>query len=241
MSKRTSAKKSVSKRGPVKRSVAKRGSAKEKSLSGAELEAALREHLAKALGTTNPDVQDRLINHALNTLWRPAGLSKAEVMIQAASLASMLKEIKPQDGLEGMLAVQMLGAHNAAMECLRRAMLKEQSFEGREQNLKHSAKFMSLFNQQLGALNKHRGKGQQKITIEHVNVAPGAQAIVGHIEASAAGSKEEIKNEAPRSLAYDPGETLDLPVKRDEAVKLVTRGEAQTIKGRQRNAFKSSS
>jgi hypothetical protein len=30
-----------------------------------------------------------------------------------------------------MLAAQMIGAHNAAMECHRRAMLPEQTFMGR--------------------------------------------------------------------------------------------------------------
>ena len=35
----------------------------------------------------------------------------------------------------------------------------------------------------MDTLNKHRGKGQQKITVKHVNVAAGGQAIVGNIEA----------------------------------------------------------
>ena len=34
----------------------------------------------------------------------------------------------------------------------------------------------------LDALNKHRGKGQQKVTVEHIHVAAGAQAIVGNVE-----------------------------------------------------------
>ena len=33
----------------------------------------------------------------------------------------------------------------------------------------------------LEALNKHRGKGQQKVTVEHVHVHQGGQAIVGRI------------------------------------------------------------
>jgi hypothetical protein len=42
---------------------------------------------------------------------------------------------------------------------------------------------MALYAQQVAALNKHRGKGQQKVTVEHVYVAPGGQAIVGNVEA----------------------------------------------------------
>jgi hypothetical protein len=35
----------------------------------------------------------------------------------------------------------------------------------------------------LDALNRHRGKGQQKVTVEHVHVHSGGQAIVGTVEA----------------------------------------------------------
>ena len=40
---------------------------------------------------------------------------------------------------------------------------------------------MALYAKQLDTLNKHRGKGQQKVTVEYVNVAAGGQAIVGNI------------------------------------------------------------
>ena len=46
-----------------------------------------------------------------------------------------MRGIKPADEIEGMLAVQMIAAHNASMECYRRAMIEEQSFEGRKENL----------------------------------------------------------------------------------------------------------
>ena len=41
-----------------------------------------------------------------------------------------------------------------------------------------------LYTRQLEALDKHRGKGQQKITVEHVNVHAGGQAVVGTVETS---------------------------------------------------------
>jgi hypothetical protein len=43
--------------------------------------------------------------------------------------------IGPKDELEGMMASQLIAAHNAAMECYRRAMIGEQTFEGRQENL----------------------------------------------------------------------------------------------------------
>jgi hypothetical protein len=83
-----------------------------------------------------------------------------------------------------MLAVQMVGTHSAALECLRRAAIPDQSFEGRNKALTLAQKLMSLYANQMAALDKHRGKGQQKVIVEHVNVEAGGQAIVGNVEAS---------------------------------------------------------
>ena len=93
-----------------------------------------------------------------------------------------LKGIAPQDELEGMMAAQLLAAHHAAMECYRRAMIGEQTFEGRCENLNQANKLSRTWASLLDALNKHRGKGQQKVTVEHVNVHSGGQAVVGTVE-----------------------------------------------------------
>jgi len=81
-----------------------------------------------------------------------------------------------------MLAAQTVGTHTAALDYLRRAALHGQSFEARDLNLKHAQKPMSLYAQQIAALNEHRGRGQQKVTVEHVHVHSGGQAIVGNVE-----------------------------------------------------------
>jgi hypothetical protein len=51
----------------------------------------------------------------------------------AAQLVACRSGIGPKDELEGMMAAQLIAAHNAAMECYRRAMISEQSFEGRRE------------------------------------------------------------------------------------------------------------
>jgi hypothetical protein len=38
---------------------------------------------------------------------------------------------------------------------------------------------MALYAKQLETLDKHRGKGQQHVVVEHVSVAAGGQAFVG--------------------------------------------------------------
>ena len=51
--------------------------------------------------------------------------------------------IHPRDELEGMMAAQLIASHTAAMECYRRAMIGEQSFEGRRENLSQANKLSS--------------------------------------------------------------------------------------------------
>ncbi len=141
------------------------------------------EIIKEATGTDNPELQERLINQVCENLWVPDGLSEDDKIARISSAISMLQGIKPTDEIEGMLATQMVSTHNAAMDCLRRAMLRRQTFEGRDQNLKHATKLLSMYCRQIEVLNKHRGKGQQKVTVEYVHVESGAQAIVGHVEA----------------------------------------------------------
>jgi hypothetical protein len=69
-------------------------------------------------------------------------------------------------------------------------MIQEQTFKGRESELRHAAKLLSIFAKQLETLNRNRGKGQQKMTIEHVNVEYLGQATVGNIEVNAKQPRE---------------------------------------------------
>src|ERR1700747_440489 len=90
--------------------------------------------------------------------------------------------------LEGMMAAQLIAAHNAAMEGYRRTMIGEQTFEGRRENLSQANKLSRTYAALIDALNRHRGKGQQKVTVEHVTVQAGGQAIVGHVGTPGGGS-----------------------------------------------------
>ena len=57
-----------------------------------------------------------------------------------------------------------------------------QTFAGRKENLNQANKLSRTHATLLEALNRHRGKGQQKATVEHVHVHNGGQAIVGSVE-----------------------------------------------------------
>jgi len=113
--------------------------------------------------------------------------------------------IRPRDEIEGMVAAQMIAAHNAAMECYRRAMLSDQSLEGRRENLNQANKLSRTYGLLLESLNRHRGKGQQKVTVEHVHVHQGGQAIVGHVDRSPESERDwKIDDATPDAEPWCP-------------------------------------
>ena len=122
-------------------------------------------------------------------MWLQDGMSETEKERRITASIKMLKGIQPSNELEGTLAVQMIATHEAAMECLRRSMTTPQTSDGHDHNLKHATKLLALFTQQLEALSRLRGKGQQKVTVEYVNIESGAQAVVGNVESKSSGAK----------------------------------------------------
>jgi hypothetical protein len=111
-----------------------------------------------------------------------------------------------------MIAAQLIACHNASMECNRRAMIGEQTFEGRRENLSQANKLSRTYAALLDALNRHRGKGQQKVTVEHVHVHSGGQAIVGTVERppTANSSRSENQHDA-RQITHAPQPAMRSP------------------------------
>ena len=149
-----------------------------------------------ASGSKSVNFQNELIAQVAASLWLPEWKTNEQKLQAVRAAYDALQEIAPKSELEGMLAAQMIAAHNAAMESLRRAMMEGQTFEGREQNLKHATKLMGLYERQLAALDKHRGKGQQRITVEHVTVEAGGQAIVGNVLQEGGEQKQRAEQKA---------------------------------------------
>ena len=159
----------------------------------------------KAIGGSQSDHWNNVLaNQTAQTLWIKHSDEAARDRQFGAVIAGLIG-IAPRDELEGMLAAQLLAAHNAAMECHRRAMLGEQTFEGRRENLSQANKLSRTYAVLLDALNRHRGKGQQKVTVEHVHVHAGGQAVVGNVETPGGGgpSKSEDQPHA-KHITYAP-------------------------------------
>jgi hypothetical protein len=150
---------------------------------------------------------------ALGSVWFPKGGDAAENGARISDVVHTLIALTPGDEFERMLISQMIASHHAAMECYRRAMIDGQSFEGRDTNLKHAEKLGATYAKLLDTLNKHRGKGQQKVTVEHVHVAPGGQAFVGNVDAgSASAASVGRRRVAPPQLEHQVTVPLPIPV-----------------------------
>ena len=161
-------------------------------------------------GSRSDDWNNILANQAINTLWLKHSDEETRDQQYDAILFALIG-IGPRDELEGMIVAQLLAAHNAAMECYRRAMLAEQTFEARRENLSQANKLSRTNAALLEALNRHRGKGQQKVTVEHVHVHSGGQAIVGPVAPGRRSIKNTGELDAVRGIAYEPSTPMRSP------------------------------
>ena len=64
-------------------------------------------------------------------------------------------------------------------------------------NLNQTNKLSRTYVSLLEALNSHRGKRQQKVTVEHFHVHHGGQAIVGHVEHQGRGVAHKTNGSTP--------------------------------------------
>lgn len=160
----------------------------------------------KACDVSHDDLLTQKVNEIGKLLWVHEDADEQTIHTRVVRALELYESLEPADGAEGMLAMQMVGTHDAALECLKRAALPKQTFEGRDMALKHAHKLMSLYTQQLATLNKHRGRGQQKVTVEHVNVQAGGQAIVGNVEQ---GRPKSTQAADPTALEHTPEVPLE--------------------------------
>ncbi len=106
--------------------------------------------------------------------------------------------INPNDEIEAMLASQMVATHFAAMRSMR-ALKNSDTITQQDSNGNLANKLMRSYTAQMEALNRYRGKGQQKMTVEHVHVYEGGQAIVGNVNHSKGGGVNQKNEEQPHA------------------------------------------
>ncbi|NOS76297.1 MAG: hypothetical protein HOP36_17520 [Methyloglobulus sp.] len=121
-------------------------------------------------------------------------------------LLSIVRGIEPRDPLETMLALQMAAVHNATMTFSRRlatvTTIPQQDSAERAFN-----KLARTFTTQIEALKRYRSTGESKVTVQHVTVNEGGQAVIGDVTSGGGQQKSEELPHA-KQISHAPSETL---------------------------------
>jgi hypothetical protein len=161
--------------------------------------------LMEALGTTDFDFLNSLLGQLANV-----GSPGRDADEQGTNfMLSVVKGIGPRDQVEAMLAAQMAAVHSATMTFARRLghveNIPQQDSAERAFN-----KLARTFTTQMEALKRYRTGGEQKVTVQHVTVGEGGQAIVGNVTQGRDGTAPGGAATPP--LALTKNETAPMPI-----------------------------
>jgi hypothetical protein len=132
--------------------------------------------LMDALGTADLD----FFNNLLDQLAR-AGSKEEQIDERGLNfMLSVVKGIQPRDQLEVMLAAQMAAVHVASMTFAQR-LAQVENIPQQDSAERAFNKLTRTFTTQMEALKRYRTGGEQKVTVQHVSVSEGGQAIVGNV------------------------------------------------------------
>lgn len=135
--------------------------------------------LMEAIGTADQDFYSGLLSQLAN-----AGSQGSQGRgVDEKGLNFMLavvKGIEPRDQIEAMLAAQMAAVHMSTMIFARR-LAHVENIAQQDSAERAFNKLARTFAAQVEALKRYRTGGEQKMTVQHVTVSEGGQAIVGNV------------------------------------------------------------
>ncbi len=152
-----------------------------------------------ALGTTDSEFANGLMRQLANI-----GSKGPDVDEQGLNfMLSIVIGTKPRDPIEAMLAAQMAAVHDATMTFARRLNhvddISQTESAGRTFN-----KLARTYAAQVTALKHYRYGGEQRVTVQHVNVNAGGQAIVGTVAPRGGQHKEMETQPDAKQIANAP-------------------------------------
>ena len=158
--------------------------------------------LMKAIGTADGEFYSGLLSQLVNVGSPGREPDEAGTNFMLA----IVKGIEPRDQIEAMLAAQMGAVHLATMTFARR-LAHVENIQQQDSAERAFTKLARTFTAQVAALKDYRSKGEQKMTVQHVHVADGGQAIVGNVNAPSpqgGGARGKVEDQ-PHALTHAPG------------------------------------
>ena len=142
--------------------------------------------LTEAIGTVDGDFVIGLLTQLGNATSQDQRPNESAINF----LLSVIKGAKPKDQFEAMLAAQMAAIHTATMTFTRR-LANVETIQQQDSAERALNKLARTFAMQMEALKRYRTGGEQKVTVQHVSVNEGGQAIVGNVNQAAGGTAAE--------------------------------------------------
>ena len=146
--------------------------------------------LMDALGTAEPAFLNGLLEQLakVGTNGRHVDERRLNFML------AVVKGLEPKDQVEAMLAVQMAAIHEATMTFAHRLNHVE-NIPQQDSAERAFNKLARTFAAQVEALKRYRTGGEQHVTVEHVTVNKGGQAIVGAIQTTGGGYHQKPRDQ----------------------------------------------
>jgi hypothetical protein len=180
--------------------------------------------LMDALGTADFDFFDGFVDQLAS-----AGSQGRQIDQRGLNfMLSVVKGIQPRDQIEVMLAAQMAAVHVATMTFARR-LANVQDIPQQDSAERAFNKLTRTFATQMEALKRYRTGGEQKVTVQHVSVAEGGQAIVGNVTQA---QRENVPGKAAASppLALSNSNVVPMPTIDESKERALVAGRPKSTK-----------
>jgi len=139
--------------------------------------------LMDAVGTKDPAFFELLLMQLVDAGSQGGKLNERGLNF----MLSVVKGVEPRDQLEAMLAAQMAAVHIQTMSFARR-LANVDTIQQQDSAERAFNKLARTYTTQMEAFKRYRTGGQQTVTVEHVTVNAGGQAIVGNVETGGRGN-----------------------------------------------------
>ena len=168
--------------------------------------------MMRAMGTADLDFFDGLLLQLVNSVKGEGPEKSVNFML------AVIKGIEPRDQIEAMLGAQMAAVHMASMTFARR-LAHVDTITQQDSASNAFNKLTRTFAAQMSALKEYRSKGEQKMTVQHVHVAEGGQAIVGNVTSptEGVGARKKSEDQPHAQLTHAPGIEMPRQVEAERA------------------------
>ena len=133
--------------------------------------------LMAAMGTYDVEFLSPLLSQIGNSVSQNGKIEEDSLQF----VVGFIKSIEPQSEIETLLAAQMAATH-VAMIRSGRWLANASNIDQMQAHYSGYNKLARTYSMQMETLRKHRNGGKQTVTVQHVNVEGGGQAVVGNVQ-----------------------------------------------------------